>query len=501
MIDKSLRNSSEFIKLKSSKNCYLFSRFPAMISLVNPELEKEARRLNSSKASEVKPEKFRNYNEFKKQRNEISYYSALCLFLKQHNFFNSISIESLKQFYFFPEDLRSFIASTENIVFEITERCNLRCVYCGYGELYNESDNRGEKDLQFLLAKNLIDYILSQREKNGISNPLSISFYGGEPLLNFNLIEQIIDYIKESDTAIDKKLIKFRITTNGLKLEKYIDKLINNNIYVTISLDGDRIHNRYRILANGEESFDLIYPQILILKQKNPEYFNTHVSFNSIITDFSNLKEIECFFGEKFNKPLKISELSPVGVKKGKYIQFQKMYRSTSQILRDSIALNKHIEKHPVSLRLFNLLVSHSNNFIFSSKIKKPEDKRKFKVRTGTCKPFRRKIFCTVDGNLLSCEKIPRNFSIAKVTEACVEIDYELLCEKFRNWNTFIADMCMSCQDNLNCLNCFFFIDLSKEKPECNRFCNKAIYIKNIVKTLELLESNPGIYKQLFESK
>ncbi len=495
-----LRKSYEFIKLERSKNCYLLSRFPALTTLVHPRFESEVMELSSSSHPPYTIEQFREFGELETQNPGIPYYIAFYLFLKQHNFFENLLVESLRQFNFFPEDIRSFIASTGNITFEVTEKCNLKCKYCGFGKLYDSSVVRGRRNLKLQLAKNLIDFVWMQRVNNGTNSPLFISFYGGEPFLNFNLIKQIIGYVKKNP-AIDDKLIKFRITTNGTKLEKYLDTLVSNDIFLTVSLDGDRVHNRYRTFADGKESFDLVYQQLLILKRKYPDYFRNHVDFNSILTDISNLKEIELFFHRNFHKTLKVSELSLVGVKKETYERFRKMYRTVAQTFRDSLDRSKHIKKHPVSLRLFNLLVSHSDNFIFNSKNQQSKGRGEKNIRTGTCNPFQKKIFCTVDGNLLPCEKIPRNFVLGKVTESLIEIDFEGLCKQFCNWNSKISNMCMQCCNGLNCLNCLFFIDFSGEKPKCNKFNTHNTYWKKIHDTLELIETNPNIYKMLFERK
>ena len=322
--------------------------------------------------------------------------------------------------------------------------------------------------------------------------------------MNSDLINQIIRYVKKSN-IIDDKYIKFRITTNGTELDRYSDILIENDIYLTISLDGDQNHNRYRIWANGKESFDWVFNQILMLKQKDPIYFKKRVEFNSMLTDISNLKEIELFFQCNFNKTPRVSELSLVGLKEKTSIEFRKMYRTVAQAFRESLKSqdrNKKIKKHPISLRLFNLLIAHSDHFIFKSvfqQSKHKEKRKKFEIKTGTCKPFQKKIFCTVDGNLLPCEKIPRDFALAKVTESRIEFDYKEICDQFHHWNSMISTMCSECANSLNCLNCLFLIDFSKEKPVCSQFSTRNTYQEKVHEILEWLETNPNIYRMLFE--
>ena len=108
------------------------------------------------------------------------------------------------------------------LILKITNNCNLRCIYC-----YREGD--GKKDMEFKTAKNAIDYILKR------DNRLKIQFTGGEPLLNFKLIERVVDYCR--DEYPDKN-ISYAIQTNGTLLEEeIIEKIKELGLKVGVSLD------------------------------------------------------------------------------------------------------------------------------------------------------------------------------------------------------------------------------------------------------------------------
>uniref|UniRef100_UPI003080A974 4Fe-4S cluster-binding domain-containing protein n=1 Tax=Parabacteroides sp. TaxID=1869337 RepID=UPI003080A974 len=95
------------------------------------------------------------------------------------------------------------LINLKNIVFEVTEKCNLKCKYCGLSErLYEKHDVREFRDLPFEKAKLMINYLLELWNDNYVEDmnlPFIVSFYGGEPLLNIPLIEKIIDYIEKSN--------------------------------------------------------------------------------------------------------------------------------------------------------------------------------------------------------------------------------------------------------------------------------------------------------------
>ena len=111
------------------------------------------------------------------------------------------------------------LKNLDQVVFETTTSCNLRCEYCCYGEGYNTFDNRRNHigHLTFGTAKIIIDYLHSIFSIDAISNapkePFAISFYGGEPLMNFNVIKQIVEYAKS--LQFRNRTISFTMTTNA----------------------------------------------------------------------------------------------------------------------------------------------------------------------------------------------------------------------------------------------------------------------------------------------
>ena len=101
-------------------------------------------------------------------------------------------------------NIAEYLANTPQITFEITERCNLSCVYCGYGKLYSNKDMRKGRELPLDNAITLLQYLQNLwdagYDTQGDSN-IIISFYGGEPLLNMPFIYGCLLYT--SDAADD----------------------------------------------------------------------------------------------------------------------------------------------------------------------------------------------------------------------------------------------------------------------------------------------------------
>lgn len=136
----------------------------------------------------------------------------------------------------------------------ITYDCNLRCKYCYYND---GNPHHGSKiDMSEPVAEKAVDFLIKE---SGNKENLSINFFGGEPLLNFDLIREVVKYAKEK-TAKAKKRINFSVTTNGTLLNESVVKyLVKNKIGVLISMDGHReIHDSARVFSNGRGSYNKV---------------------------------------------------------------------------------------------------------------------------------------------------------------------------------------------------------------------------------------------------
>ncbi|NBI06442.1 radical SAM/SPASM domain-containing protein [Senegalia massiliensis] len=145
----------------------------------------------------------------------------------------------------------------------LTEDCNLQCKYCFEG-----LDKR-KKTMDFETAKKSIDMLISDKENNKILNKsiyYNIAFFGGEPLLNFKLMKEILKYTKSLEIKGEREFL-FSITTNGTIMNKEIfEFLVENKVGVLLSIDGSKkTHNLNRITKSGSGSYNLI--------EKNMHYF------------------------------------------------------------------------------------------------------------------------------------------------------------------------------------------------------------------------------------
>ena len=163
------------------------------------------------------------------------------------------------------KDIAYNLVHLPQLVFEVTDACNLRCKYCGYADLYEGYDKRENLKFPFHKAKLLIDYLhvlWQENECGGVVEPVSIGFYGGEPLLNVPFIEEVIAYL-EGLPPVGKKF-HYNMTTNAMLLDKYMDFLVEKEFRLLISLDGDKDGQVYRVDAAGRNSFDRVFANICL---------------------------------------------------------------------------------------------------------------------------------------------------------------------------------------------------------------------------------------------
>ncbi|MDR2407839.1 MAG: radical SAM peptide maturase [Bacteroidales bacterium] len=324
---------------------------------------------------------------------EDSEYSAKRMkFLTEKGFFTDE--KPLLDIEYDPSFIEANLANLRQLLIEVTDDCNLRCRYCAYGEFYENYDLRTGKNQKFENVKILVDYLteLWISYKNiSFDNVIVIGFYGGEPLMNFPLIQQVIDY---TDTiAIPGLSFSYGMTTNGILLNKYMDYLVDKKFRLLISLDGTKENNQYRITKNGKDSFDVIYSNVNCLKEKYPEYFDTYVNFNAVLHNRNSFISIYTFIKNAFNKVPRISQLNSNGVSKEKEKGFLEMFvdsvDSLNQLKDCENVVTEDVFELDRQNKLFNNFVeSYSGNTyktipdLFFSK-----ENLRF-VPTNTCPPF-----------------------------------------------------------------------------------------------------------------
>ena len=165
----------------------------------------------------------------------------------------------------------------------ISHECNFRCQYCfaGGGNYHGESGH-----MPFEVAKNAIDFLI---ERSGRRRNLEVDFFGGEPLMNLDVVKRTVDYAKRRG-ADEGKAFKFTLTTNGLLLNEETSDWLNQEMdNVVLSIDGrPEVHNRVRKTVNGKDTYDLVVENFLRFRKiRGDKSYYVRGTFTALNLDFS----------------------------------------------------------------------------------------------------------------------------------------------------------------------------------------------------------------------
>jgi len=435
-------------------------------------------------------------------KNTISnkYFSKKYLFLKKHNYLKGIDQKSFINSIFTKENIIDSVSKHGDITFEVTENCNLKCDYCCYREMYTGYDFRSGENITFKYAKKVIDKVVDIIVENNYKRKyrkLSIGFYGGEPLLNFNFIKEVVKYAK---TLQDKITISFRMTTNTTLIHKYINFLAENDFSILISLDGDLQNNAYRKYHNDKPSFHKVFENINYINENYPDFFLKKISFNVVYHDLnSNLDELFDFFIKNFSKYPLLAQISTDNVQKEKEVLKKSVDYNLS--LKKSKYFNYFKEKRLMNIPEFldfNTVLKQTNiyhykdyrNLLFYNVVGK--------LHTGTCIPFSRRIFVTAKGKILPCENVVHKHSLGIVNNDAFDFEWEAILDYYKKLYVNYEKQCMTCYKADICDACLIAEDNSLKKTEkfkCSSFSNKKAFSQTLADAISLYNEEPRLYK------
>ena len=151
-------------------------------------------------------------------------------------------------------------AKSANVVkalcLHVAHTCNLNCSYC----FASQGKYHGDRALMsFEVGKQALDFLL---EHSGTRHNLEVDFFGGEPLMNFDVVKQLVAYARSREKECGKHF-RFTLTTNGVLIDDDVIDFANREMHnVVLSLDGRReVHDRLRRTINDQGSYDMIVPK------------------------------------------------------------------------------------------------------------------------------------------------------------------------------------------------------------------------------------------------
>jgi len=357
----------------------------------------------------------------------------------------------------------------KSIMLYLTNNCNLQCPYC-----FVEKDTR---DMDFKIAKNTVDFLLSQGKG---SRSFNINFFGGEPLLKFNLIKEIIQYSKKESKKYDKE-ITFGITTNGsLFTKEIVDYFWENNVGILFSWDGDK----KRIMkVKGSKAYKRMLNSVKLLKKKG---YNLQARTTVSPHDLRMVDFVKYILKIGFNG---ISFCPMTGSKDWNQEETDEAYMKLAdyyieQTRKGKVPELSYIEK--------DLLISIG--------LRKPSSR--------PCGAGKGLLAVTVDGKILPCqhpETWEKNHILGDVFDKKIDKDIR---KPFLNYTRDDFLGCESCIARAHCIGACLHCNYDENKDILNPWKGGCIWtrarykaVKHIFRELYVKEKNIHLIKNVLKNR
>jgi sulfatase maturation enzyme AslB (radical SAM superfamily) len=452
-----------------------------------------------------------------------------------------------------PEPIRDFLRHRRRLLtLELTHQCNLACEYCIFGKHYPQTRQQSDASMSLDTAKSAVARYLSHKPHDP-----AIGFYGGEPLLEFELMKEIVAFAEQ--LAVENGLeLRFNVTTNGTLLsEEKIHYFVAHKFAVTISVDGNKeSHDRYRVFKNTGHpgpprgSFDVIIGNMERFVQLYPDYHSRGIVLTWTAT--SNLFEIEQFlrrwlplfpaFASTSVSPVEIAEEATeagreIGVgecpalpcrdesclqrfsqqeRPGEIPEFDDWSSERFSVLdagleslvsklshcRDRNAAMELFDRHsPIYANILRGQIEniHRRQVVGSARRKPP-------VVRLSCFPGAARNYCSLRGATFACERTEFG-KLFEIGDAINDVDadkaYDFLVEKVR-----LGCDCGNCVINQVCTLCPALVSESKESPgepdylalqrTCGQSASESTFLTRLSTYTTIMETNGEVLDWLF---
>ncbi len=348
-------------------------------------------------------------------------------------------------------DPANYEKKIQQLVIETTNDCNLRCVYCAF--TYQDGEHARRPNSPENLTK-AVNYFL---DHSGEGEHRAVSFYGGEPLLALDNVRLALDIIKERGLQDELRLV---LDTNAtLVNDEIIDLVSENNITLQISLDGPQhIHDANRVYASGKGSHATVIKNIKRLVERLPDFASKTLYMATIAPPY-DIEEIDIYF-QGLHADMGIEGIPNMMAnfaninhvldyytdKYGncKTLQLDAHSRAVEHYV-SYCAAGRHDELGPVYKSLFDRTLA---NLYRRSNLPIPGEMG----LNACCAPGVRKLYVTVKGEYLPCERMMYDYVIGHIDTG---VSHELVDNLYKDLGETVKDRCVNCWAIRLCSLCF----------------------------------------------
>ncbi len=352
-------------------------------------------------------------------------------------------------------------SNLETLLLQVTQNCNLRCEYCMYSGQYEDIRTHGNLAMSEDIMKKAVNYLIRHSSK---SPEITVGFYGGEPLVNFELISKTVNYIKMN---IANKIVNYTMTTNATLLNPSICQfLVKNNFKLQISIDGEeRVHDNNRKYINREGTYEDVIDRLNYIYKMYPNYYFYNVSFNAVIDPrITNFEEEILFFSHNDLFKLIRPKLSSINM----------VYKNKLEVEEEKIDINV-LKKRKMEVLYYYLLFSNQTDHAEFNILHKLYSIDKFAgdlenkfsrippyyTHAGICIPGIARLFVNAKGDYFPCEKVNERSDTYRIGSVQSGISKDKVVSLL-NIGRLTEEKCKNCWAIRFCTICLARIDMER---------------------------------------
>ncbi len=310
----------------------------------------------------------------------------------------------------------------------IAHDCNLACRYC----FAEEGEYHGRRALMsYEVGKKALDFLIAS---SGGRHNLEVDFFGGEPLMNWQVVKDLVAYGREQEKIHDKHF-RFTLTTNGVLLNDEVQAFVNREMdNVVLSLDGRReVNDRMRPFRNGAGSYDLIVPKFQRLADsRGQERYYVRGTFTRENLDFAEdiLHFADLGFKQMSIEPVVGDEDDPYAIRVSDLPAIMEEYDKLAKVMIER-------EKEGKGFNFFHFMIDLDGGPCVAK-------------RLSGCGSGTEYLAVTPWGDLYPCHQFvgQEEFLMGNVDEGIVRPE---IADDFRSCNVYSKEKCRDCFAKFYC--------------------------------------------------
>lgn len=325
-------------------------------------------------------------------------------------------------------DMKNRKTDVKALCLHVAHTCNLTCDYC----FASQGKYHGERALMsFEVGRQALDFLMVA---SGSRRNLEVDFFGGEPLMNWEVVKQLVVYARSREKEAGKNF-RFTLTTNGLLLNDEVMDFANREMHnVVLSLDGrPETHNRLRKTINGQGSYEIIVPKFQeFVKRRGGKNYYVRGTFTHDNVEFTKdlFHMADLGFAELSMEPVVCSPEEPYSLTEEDMPVLLEQYEILAREM-----LKREREGHPFTFYHYMIDLQHGPCIY---------------KRISGCGSGTEYLAVTPWGELFPCHQFvgDSKFSLGDVWKGITHPERQ---EAFRQCNAYARPECKECWARLYC--------------------------------------------------